>query len=166
MDFYEATDFRTPADAAMESEEYEGEQETIDLAGIRGIPRDALGVMLSFLIGPLREGRVYWPSALKRLIALASQAGCQGVADQSLAYHASKIGATRAALSHHAIRVVDELRDSKVRGGKSRASRETYRQSAILSHQKRGNRIHGHQSAMGASDADDELACVDPTGTP
>jgi hypothetical protein len=142
-----AIDSRTPADAAMELEEYQEQADTVDLAGIREIPRDALKIILRFIISPQPDGRISWGTATKRLIALASEAGVEAVADRPMSYHAERLGFTRGALSHHAVRIADELGQAQTRGGKSKAAREAYSAAAIISHRQRGNRVRIDEDA-------------------
>jgi hypothetical protein len=76
-----------------------------------------------------------------KLCTLAHSAGMQGVGDRSLTELAQELGCTRSLLSLYSTRLADQLGLSQVRGGKRRLSRETYRQNALLSHQKRGNTL-------------------------
>jgi hypothetical protein len=121
-----AVDSRTPLDDLIEAEEHE-EHDTLDLAGLRGIPADALKVFVMFLLPtdtkPTSAG--YWRQVTKRAAALAYSLGIEEVRKFPLSQIAPAIGCTRAMLSLLAV----ELRDFASldhRAGRSDAARETY----------------------------------------
>jgi hypothetical protein len=121
-----AIDHRTPLDDLIEAEEHE-EAEQLDIAGIRGIPVDALRVFVLFLLPsdskPTSPG--YWRQVTKRAAALAYSLGIEEVRKFPLSQIAPAIGCSRAMLSLLAV----ELRDFAQldhRAGRSDAARETY----------------------------------------
>jgi hypothetical protein len=121
-----AVDSRTPLDDLIEAEEHE-EAEQLDLAGLRGIPVDALAIMLRFLLPtdtkPTSPG--YWRQVTKRAAALAYSLGIEEVRQHPLSRIAPAIPCTRAMLSLLCV----ELRDFASldhRAGRSDAARETY----------------------------------------
>jgi hypothetical protein len=121
-----AVDSRTPLDDLIEAEELE-DHDTLDLAGLRGIPADALKVFVMFLLPtdtkPTSAG--YWRQVTKRAAALAYSLGIEEVRKFPLSQIAPAIGCTRAMLSLLAV----ELRDFASldhRAGRSDAARETY----------------------------------------
>jgi hypothetical protein len=109
-----------------------------DVLALKSIPPDALLVLLRFIISS-NSKRKRWRVAQIKLCTLAHAAGMQGVGDKSLTELARELGCTRSLLSLYSTRLADQLGLSQVRGGKSRASRDTYRYNALISHQKRGN---------------------------
>jgi len=121
-----AVDPRTPLDDLIEAEEYE-DHERLDLAGLRGIPVDALKVFVMFLLPtdtkPTSPG--YWRQVTKRAAALAYALGLPEVRRHPLSKIAPAVGCTRAMLSLLCV----ELRDFASldhRAGRSDAARETY----------------------------------------
>jgi hypothetical protein len=136
---------QTPLDQLIEAEIAEGidTEDAVadqDVLALRSIPPDALLVLLRFIIGS-RCTRKRWRVAQLKLCTLAHAAGMQTVGNKSLSELAKELGCTRSLLSLYSTRLADQLGLSQVRGGKSRASRVTYRKNALLSHQKRGNTL-------------------------
>lgn len=124
-----AVEPRTPLAALLEAEG-EDTPDALDLAGIRGIPLDALAVLLRFL---LPDGRptspTYWQQASRRLASLAHAIGVQEIRMHPLASLAPALGCSRALLSLLAC----ELRDFAQldsRAGRSATSREVYSERA------------------------------------
>lgn len=149
---------RTPLDLMIAAEEGD-EGETIDLAGVNAIPPEALLILLRFIISPAvqsRSRKQRWKTSLLRLVVLAHAAGLDDVADMSLTKLATELGVTRSLMSWYAVRMTDELKQGKVRGGKSRASRETFRQCAIESHQARGHKMRVISNPTPEDDTDDD----------
>jgi hypothetical protein len=121
-----AVDSRTPLDDLIEAEEHK-DHDTLDLAGLRGIPVDALKVFVMFLLPtdtkPTSPG--YWRQVTKRAAALAYSLGIEEVRKFPLSKIAPAIPCTRAMLSLLCV----ELRDFASldhRAGRSDAARETY----------------------------------------
>lgn len=139
---------QTPHDQLIEMEIEAGidteddETDHQDILALKSIPPDALLVLLRFVISN-RSKRKRWRVAQIKLCTLAHAAGMQGIGDKSLTELAKELGCTRALLSLYATRLADQLGLSQVRGGKCRASRETYRKNALQSHLKRGNNLSG-----------------------
>jgi hypothetical protein len=142
----EPVDERTPLDqviemeieAGIDTEDQEGSD--VDVLALRLIPPDALLILLRFIISKT-SSRKRWRVAQLKLCTLAHAANMQTVGDKSLTDLAQELGCTRSLLSLYSTRLADQLGLSQVRGGKCRASRETYRKNALLSHQKRGNTL-------------------------
>ncbi len=137
-------DWNSPDSLAIQAEEAE-EVDGLDLAGINKIPPEALLILLRFIISPAvqcRSRKQRWKTSQLRLVVLAHAAGLDDVAEMSLTQLASELGVTRSLMSWYAVRMTDELSPrGQVRGGKSRASREIYREVAIASHQARGHKM-------------------------
>jgi hypothetical protein len=141
----EPVDERTPLDQLIEMEIEAGidsdkEGSDVDVLALKSIPADSLLVLLRFIIGQ-RPSRKRWRVAQLKLSTLAHAAGMQGVGDKSLTELATELGCTRSLLSLYSTRLADQLGLSQVRGGKTRSCREAYRKNALLSHQKRGNKL-------------------------
>ena len=135
----EPIDWDSPDEQMMRAEEIE-DDDTPDASSLAGIPPNALGVILRYLVPPAGSAS-RWRTATKRLICLAHAAGLDGIADRSLASIAAEIGCSRASLSHWAIRMADELGQEQVRGGKSRAARKAYSRSATATHKRLGHNM-------------------------
>jgi hypothetical protein len=116
----------------------------VDVLALRTIPPDALLVLLRFIIGT-SSTRKRWRIAQLKLATLAHAAGMQGVGDKSLTELAKELGCTRSLLSLYSTRLADQLGLSQVRGGKTRSSREIYRQNAIKIHTAAGHQITAKQ---------------------
>lgn len=120
----------TPLDQLIAAEEQE-DPDTLDLAGLRGIPADALKTLVLFLLPTDSKptSASYWPKALKRLCALSYALGVEEVRKFPLSQIAPALGCSRAMLSL----LCCELRDFANldhRAGRSDASREVYSQRA------------------------------------
>lgn len=135
----EPIDWDSPDEQMMRAEEIEDDAPP-DASSLAGIPPNALGVILRYLVPPAGSS-ARWRTATKRLICLAHAAGLDGIADRSLASIAEELGCSRAALSHHAVRISDELALHQVRGGKSRQARESYKVSATEAHRRAGHKL-------------------------
>jgi len=129
-------DFDDPATLAMQREAHLD----LDASAITRMEPDSLLVLLRFIVAP-GGGRCRWNVSKYRLILLAHLAGLEGVADLSLTELAKQLDCTRALLSHYGCKMVDELAQAQVRGGKSQASRENYRASATAAHRRAGHRM-------------------------
>jgi hypothetical protein len=121
-----AVDHKTPLDHLLEAEELE-DHDTLDLAGLRGIPADALKVFVMFLLPTDTKPTTpaYWKQACKRLCALSYAIGIEEVRQHPLSKIASAIPCTRAMLSLLAVELRD-FADLDHRAGRSDAARETY----------------------------------------
>ncbi len=142
----EAICWHDPSDALAEKELALGidtdTPDEIDVLALRKIPADALLVLLRFIVGDSSKPRHRWRIAQLRLAVLAHAAALDGVGNKTLTSLASELQCTKALLSIYATRLADQLGESQVRGGKSRAARETYRQRAIEVHERMGHTIH------------------------
>lgn len=135
---HRAVDYHDPLAALIEAEEREV-HDTLDLAGLRGIPVDALKVFVMFLLPPNSKptSASYWPKVTKRIAALAYALGIEEVRKFPLSKIAPAIPCTRAMLSLLCV----ELRDFAsldCRAGRSDASREVYSQRAQAVWNRRG----------------------------
>jgi hypothetical protein len=142
-----AVDWHDPSDAAIEHEvelgiDDEGDDENPDVLALKRIPADALLVLLRFLLPPGKTGKTRWRIATLKLAVLANAADCDEIGGLKLADIARELGVSRALVSLYSLRLVDELGLSKVRAGKSRESRETFRRAAIEAHRRAGHASH------------------------
>ena len=137
-----AIDWRDPADLLMAKEAMAGIDDDAeanpDAGALVDIPSNALLVILRFLVGT-DKGSGRWRVASRRLAVLAHAAGLETVAELTLAQLADELKCTRALTSLYAVKLVDQLGMAKVRGGRSREARETYRQRAIEAHKAAGH---------------------------
>ncbi len=121
-----AVDPRTPLDHLLEAEEHE-DHDTLDLAGLRGIPADALRIFVLFLLPtdtkPTSPG--YWRQVTKRAAALAYALGLPEVRRHPLSKIAPALGCSRAMLSLLCVELRD-FADLDHRAGRSDTARETY----------------------------------------
>lgn len=121
-----AVDPKTPLDDLIEAEEHE-DRERLDIAGIHGVPIDALRIFVLFLLPtdtkPTSAG--YWRQVTKRAAALAYSLGIEEVRKFPLSQIAPAIGCTRAMLSLLCVELRD-FADLDHRAGRSDAARETY----------------------------------------
>jgi hypothetical protein len=134
------TQEKTPLDYLMEAEERD-DDEKIDLAGISGIPRDALARLLEFVLGKSEQKRTKWKTATLRIAALCHLLNVRNMRELSLGELGRELGCTRANMSLYSLAVVDELQIEKGFTGKPRAARESYRKAAIKSHIQRCHRM-------------------------
>jgi biotin operon repressor len=125
--------------------------ETIDFDAIRNVPRDALKVLLRFLIpahSPFARKR--WRSMQLRTVILAHMIDLDGLGQKSFQQLGDELGCSRANLSLLSLRLVDGLSIEKSRNGKSRASRQVYRQTATEAHRRAGHRMSADKPAEDA----------------
>jgi hypothetical protein len=114
--------------------------QTFDAARLKSIPRQALLHLLTFIF-PTPGGPRPLRAAQLRLVTLAHLAGLEGIGDRTLTDLAAELGATRSLMSLYACRMVDQLGQAQVRGGKRREAREVYRKSATEAHRAAGHRM-------------------------
>jgi hypothetical protein len=126
--------------SGIDTEDTDDDPKGQDILALKSIPPDALIVILRFIISKT-SSRKRWRVAQLKLATLAHAAAMQGIGEKSLTELAAELGCTRSLLSLYSTRLADQLGLSQVRGGKCRQSRDTYRQNALLSHQKRGNTL-------------------------
>lgn len=119
--------------------------EDIDLADLRSIPRDALLILLRYIVQP-GAAKHRWRQAQIRLAILAHMVDLDGIGAQSFAALAEELGCTRALLSLRSLELIDGLKIQKTRNGKKRSTRETYSKTATEAHRRRqaasGNLTH------------------------
>jgi hypothetical protein len=114
--------------------------EQIDLAGLRSVPRDALLILLRYIVQP-GAAKHRWRQAQIRLAILAHMVNLDGIGALSYAGLAEELGCTRALLSMRSLELIDGLMIEKTRNGKRRSTRETYRRTAIEAHARAGHRM-------------------------
>jgi hypothetical protein len=114
--------------------------EEIDLAGLRSIPRDALLILLRYIVQP-GAAKHRWRQAQVRLAILAHMVNLDGIGALSYAGLAEELGCTRALLSMRSLELIDGLKIEKTRNGKRRSTRETYRKTATEAHARAGHRM-------------------------
>lgn len=137
-------DWQDPSEQLMAAEEHEPDDGNIDARGLGKVPGDAILILLRFLIGS-QPGKQRWRTAQLRLAVLARAAGLDGIGGLSLEALGAELDCTRANLSLYSVRLIDQLGIAQTRGGKRRATRDTYRQAAIRSHKARGHKMTGPQ---------------------
>jgi biotin operon repressor len=125
--------------------------EDIDFEAIKAVPRDALKILLRFLIpanSPFAKKR--WRSMQLRTVLLAHMIDLDGLGQKSFQQLGDELGCSRANLSLLSLRLIDGLSIQKTRNGKSRASREVYRKSSTDSHRRQGHRMSADKPAEDA----------------
>jgi hypothetical protein len=116
--------------------------ETFDAAAIKNIPRDALKVILRFIIPSTSSSEAKrWRIAQLRVALLAHMLDIDGIGSKSFQQLGDELGCTRALLSLYSLRLIDGLTIDKTRNGKCRRSREVYRQTATEAHRRQGHRM-------------------------
>ena len=124
--------------------------EDIDLAGLRSIPREALLILLRYIVQP-GAAKHRWRQAQIRLAILAHMVNLDGIGELSFQALGEELGCTRALLSMRSLELIDGLSIDKTRNGKKRSSRETYRKTATKAHTLAGHTmtVDGRQAASG-----------------
>jgi hypothetical protein len=123
----------------------EDNAETIDAAGIRSIPRDALGQLLRFLLPvTCRSGR--WQMAAVRLAVVCRMLDVDNLGNLPLEALAKELGVTRSLLSQRQLQIADSFGMGKLRASKSAAARLSYKASATAAHRRAQER---RQAASG-----------------
>ena len=136
-------DHQTPLVNLIEAEDGD-HGEDIDFASIKNVPRDALLVLLRFLIPATSSSpRKRWRGAQLRLAVLSHFLNVDGLGEKSFKELGEELGCTKALLSLYSLRMIDALGVEKSRHGKSRLAREAYRQSATEAHRRQGHTIKG-----------------------
>jgi hypothetical protein len=125
--------------------------ETIDFGAIRNVPRDALKVILRFIIPSTSSSEAKrWRMAQLRVALLAHMLDLDGIGSKSFQQLGDELGCTRALLSLYSLRMIDGLQIDKCRNGKSRRSREVFRKSATEAHRRARHRISADKPAEDA----------------
>ncbi len=123
----EGVDYRLPVDI-LEPEDTQFSE--IDLAGISGIPTDAIRVLLLFLLpegSPRTPG--YWKQVAARIAALAHALHLPIIGEISLTELAEAVGCTRSLLSLNACKLRD-FAALDCQAGRTTLARESYAQRA------------------------------------
>jgi hypothetical protein len=116
--------------------------ETIDLAGIKSIPRDALRTLLRFLVpNNSVSAKKRWRMAQLRVALLAQMLDIDGIGQKSFQQLGDELGCSRALLSLYSLRIVDGLTLNKAPNGKCRASRLVYKKTSTEAHRRAGHRM-------------------------
>lgn len=134
-----AVDWNDPSQQMMAKEEVD-EDEQLSFEQIRGVPRDALLVILRWLVSASGK-RSRWDQAKVRLALLCHLCNLDGLGSISYEKLAVELGVTRSLLSLRSLQIIDGFQIEKTRNGKPRRTRETYRQSATEAHRRAGHRM-------------------------
>jgi hypothetical protein len=121
------------------------EEETIDAGGIKGIPRDALGQLLRFLL-PVTSKPGRWKMAAVRLAVISRILDIDELGKLPLETLAKELGVTRSLLSLRQLEIADGFGLKKLRSSKSAAARKAYSVSATNTHRKA---LEARQGASG-----------------
>jgi hypothetical protein len=111
--------------------------ETLDLAGIKDIPRDALKQLLMFLIPKTTDRGSRWKMAIVRLAIVARILNIDEAGREPLEVLAKQIGVTRSLLSLRQLEIADQFELGKLRSSRSAAARQSYSISATEAHKRR-----------------------------
>ncbi len=134
---------------------------TIDLAGLRSIPTDALLILLRYIVQPdLPSNR--WRQAQVRVAVLAHMVNLDSIGSLSFAALAKELDCSRALISLRSLELIDGLAIDKTRNGKKRSSRDTYRKAATSAHIRAGHRMTV-DAEQGASATDIHQTTAKPT---
>lgn len=138
-----AIDWDSPDELMMQAEIEAGidtEGQAVDTLALRKIPPDALKILLRYLLPAGRKGPARWSGAVLKLAVLSNAADVDDLGGMTFTDIAKELGVSRALVSLYSLKLVDELGINKVRAGKSRESREVFRQSALAAHKRAGHR--------------------------
>jgi hypothetical protein len=124
--------------------------ERIDFEGIKAVPRDALKILLRFLIpsNSISEKK-RWRMAQLRVALLSHMLDVDGLGSKSFEELGQELGCTRALLSLYSLRMIDGLGIDKCRNGKSRSSRQVFRKSATEAHRRAGHTMSDTPAEVG-----------------
>jgi hypothetical protein len=137
---FHAIDWNDPSQQAMANEDL-ADDETIDVADLKSVPREALKILLRFLIPAAGLPRRKWRVAQLRLATLAYLADVDDIGGQTLTEIAEELQCTRALLSLYHVRMLKSLKIPESRGGKSKASRAVYSKAATAAHARAGHKM-------------------------
>lgn len=132
-------DHRTPFDELCDKEE--GHRDYIDAGSIKNIPASALKDLIRFLLPPNLTSNARFRGGLVRLAVLAHLADVDDFGGMTLTEIGEGIGMTRAAVSWHHCRILDQLGLGESRSSKSKVAREKYKVSATESHRRQGHTV-------------------------
>jgi hypothetical protein len=113
----------------------EDTDETFDLNGIKGIPKDALRQILLFLL-PVTSKPGRWQMASVRLAIICRILDIDHLGKLPLETLAKQLGVTRSLLSLRQLEVADQYGLGKLRSSKSAAARKNYSTSATNAHRR------------------------------
>ncbi len=126
----------------------EDDGDTIEAAGIKSIPRDALRTLLRFLVpNNSVSAKKRWRMAQLRLVLLSHMLDIDNIGQKSFEELGTELGCTRALLSFYSLRMIDGIGIDKTRNGKRREAREVYRQTATEAHRRAGHRMTADKAA-------------------
>ena len=128
-----------PDDSDRHLDPQETADETIDAGGIRGIPRDALGQLLRFLL-PVTSRPGRWQMASVRLAVVCRILNVDDLGKIPLEQLAKQLGVTRSLLSLRQLEIADQFGLGKLRSSKSAAARKNYSTSATNAHRRAQDR--------------------------
>ncbi len=132
---------RTPFHDACENEEQD-DDEKVDLAGIKDIPREALAILLNWLVGePTRHTAKRWRKCTLKVAAVSHMLNIQGLRELSLEQLGKQLGTTRANLSLYSLAVCDSAGIDKTFTGKARKSREVFSETTRAYHERAGHKM-------------------------
>jgi hypothetical protein len=123
--------------------------ETIEAAGIKNIPRDALRTLLRFLVpNNSVNTKKRWRMAQLRVALLSHMLNVDGLGVLSFEELGKELGCTRSLLSLYSLRIVDGLTLNKAPNGKCRASRLVYQKTSKEAHRRQGHKIHSDKAEV------------------
>jgi hypothetical protein len=132
-------DWSDPSQLAMQTEEQN--EEFIDAGSIKNIPVSALKDLIRFVLPQGKSESVRWRSGLMRLAVVSHLACVDEDGGKTLSQIADELKVSRAALSWHHVRILDQLGLGESRSSKSREARAKYSVSCRESHRRQGHQI-------------------------
>jgi hypothetical protein len=140
-------DFASPDEILMQKEIEQGlcdGGDNPDILALKKIPVDALRTILRLLIPPPGGySKTRWRVAQLRLAVMAHACELDDIGNMRLAHLAEQLECSRANMSLYALKLCDQLGLNKLPSGKRRETRETFRQSAIAAHRRKGHNMSG-----------------------
>jgi hypothetical protein len=136
---HDPIDWGSPDQLAMQNEERN--DEFIDADGIKAIPVSALKDLIRFILPAGKSESVRWRAGLMRLAVVSHLADVDQDGNKTLTEIADELKVSRAALSWHHVRILDQLGLGESRSSKSRAARKTYSRTATESHRRQGHQV-------------------------
>jgi hypothetical protein len=132
-------DWNSPDQQAMADEEQN--EEFIDAGSIKNIPVSALKDLIRFVLPQGKSESVRWRSGMMRLAVISHLADVDEDGGKTLSQIADELKVSRAALSWHHVRILDQLGLGESRSSKSREARAKYSVSCRESHRRQGHQI-------------------------
>jgi hypothetical protein len=136
---HDPIDWGSPDQIAMQNEE--PDDEFIDAGSIKNIPVSALKDLIRFVLPQGKSESVRWRAGLMRLAVVSHLAAVDQDGNKSLTQIADELKVSRAALSWHHVRILDQLGLGESRSSKSREARAKYSVSCRESHRRQGHQI-------------------------